>query len=123
MTLDTKHTPLPQLELPWRVAYDTRIEYGPYVAGFGFCIAEVKTDPVDWEAKRDFLVRAVNSHSLLVDALKAAVNRMEAVASGIPVENRSPKVSQRAHVAHMAGHLAQHAKIARAALKAAGVEL
>lgn len=52
----------------------------------------------------------------LREALEAAINRMEAVADGIPVVNRASGVSQATHVAHMAGHLAQHAKIARAAL-------
>lgn len=66
----------------------------------------------------------VNQHTrLLADreklrkALEAAVDRMEAVSRGIPVENRAEGVSQATHVRHMAGHLAQHAKIARAALK------
>jgi hypothetical protein len=52
----------------------------------------------------------------LLAALEAAVERMEAVAEGIPVHNRHSGVSQATHVAHMAGHLAQHAKIARAAI-------
>lgn len=52
----------------------------------------------------------------LLKAFKAAVERMEAVADRIPVQNRHKGVSQRAHVQHMAGHLEQHAKIARAAI-------
>jgi hypothetical protein len=52
----------------------------------------------------------------LLKAFKAAVERMEAVSEGIPVEKRSAGVSQATHVRHMAGHLAQHAKIARAAI-------
>ena len=60
------------------------------------------------------------SPELLV-AFQAAVKRMEAVATGILVEKRHKGVSQRTHVAHMASHLAQHAKIARAAIaKATG---
>ena len=59
-------------------------------------------------------VEAINAD--LLAALEAAVERMEAVANGIPVHNRAEGVSQRAHVEHMAGHLAQHAKIARAAI-------
>ena len=47
----------------------------------------------------------------LLAALQAAVERMEAVASRIPVHNRTSGVSQATHVAHMAGHLAQHAKV------------
>jgi hypothetical protein len=61
----------------------------------------------------------VNSHDALLEALKAAIERMEAVAEGIPVENRAEGVSQATHVRHMAGHLAQHAKIARAAIRKA----
>lgn len=49
-------------------------------------------------------------------ALEAAVERMEAVAEGIPVHKRHKGVSPATHVAHMAGHLAEHAKIARKAL-------
>ena len=52
----------------------------------------------------------------LLAALEAAVERMEAVAAGIGVENRANGISQATHVRHMAGHLAQHAKIARAAI-------
>ena len=55
----------------------------------------------------------------MLEAFDAAVGRMEAVAEGIPVENRSRGISQATHVRHMAGHLAQHAKIARAAIAAA----
>lgn len=58
----------------------------------------------------------------LVKALKAITERAEAVAESIPVENRARGVSQAAHVRHMAGHLAQHAKIAREALKKAAVK-
>jgi hypothetical protein len=57
------------------------------------------------------------SEQELVAALRAAVERMEAVADRIPVHNRAKGISQRAHVQHMAGHLAQHAKIARALLQ------
>lgn len=52
----------------------------------------------------------------LLKAFRAAVERMEAVAERIPVHNRAKGISQATHVAHMAGHLAQHAKIARAAI-------
>jgi hypothetical protein len=64
-----------------------------------------------------------NAHRLSEDnkrlraALEAAVERMEAVSVGIPVENRHEGVSQATHVRHMAGHLAQHAKLARTALE------
>jgi hypothetical protein len=61
---------------------------------------------------------ACNSHAALLAAFKAAAERMEAVAEKIPVENRHESISQARHVRHMAGHLAQHAKIARAAIAA-----
>ena len=64
-------------------------------------------------------VRAVDAEAEragLLESLRAAVERMEAVASGIPVENRHKGVSQRTHVQHMAVHLAEHAKKARATL-------
>jgi len=57
----------------------------------------------------------------LLAALVAAAERMEAVAEGIPIHKRHHRVSAATHVAHMAGHLAQHAKLARAAIaKATG---
>ena len=37
-------------EGPWRVEYETRIEYGPQVAGEGFCVAKVLRDPGEWQA-------------------------------------------------------------------------
>ena len=52
----------------------------------------------------------------LAKALEAAVKCMEAVSVNIPVHLRSEGISQAKHVAFMASHLAQHAKIARAAL-------
>jgi len=52
----------------------------------------------------------------LLAAFKAAVDRMEAVAAGIPIDRRHKRVSPATHVRHMAGHLAEHAKIARAAI-------
>ena len=56
-------------------------------------------------------------------AFKASVERMEAVAKRIPVHNRAKGISQASHVLHMAAHLEQHAKIARAAIaKAEGKE-
>jgi hypothetical protein len=53
----------------------------------------------------------------LYECLRHCVERMETVAERIPVHNRAKGVSQRTHVAHMAGHLAQHAKKARALLQ------
>jgi hypothetical protein len=52
----------------------------------------------------------------LLAALKAAVSRMEYVAENILIEKRHKGVSPATHVRHMASHLAQHAKIARAAI-------
>ena len=73
----------------------------------------LKTQEEDPAAERDSL-KAQNAE--LVRILEAALERMEAVSERIGVENRSEGVSQRAHVCHMAAHLAQHAKIARADL-------
>ena len=62
-------------------------------------------------------VRALlEERDALLSALKAITERAEAVSEGIHVEKRSNGVSQARHVGHMAGHLAQHAKIARAAI-------
>lgn len=47
-------------------------------------------------------------------AFLAAIERMEAVAEGIPIHKRNRGVSPATHVRHMAGHLEQHAKKARA---------
>lgn len=52
----------------------------------------------------------------LLAALEAITERAEAVSEGIHVEKRSEGVSQARHVNHMANHLAQHAKIARAVI-------
>jgi hypothetical protein len=59
----------------------------------------------------------------LLRAMEAAVERMEAVAEGILIEKRHKGVSPETHVRHMAGHLAQHAKIARAALEKANAKV
>jgi hypothetical protein len=60
-------------------------------------------------------------YQALLTAFNAAVERMEDVATLIPVENRTKGISQATHVRHMAAHLEQHAKIARAAIaKATG---
>ena len=79
------------------------------------------------EATRASLEMANNSvkflkaqNTELLEALKAITERAEAVSEGITVEKRNPGVSQATHVAHMASHLAQHAKHARAAIQKAG---
>jgi len=58
----------------------------------------------------------------LAKALEAAIERMEHVAELMPVDRRNRGVSPATHTHHLAGHLAAHAKIARAALAKAGVE-
>jgi hypothetical protein len=55
----------------------------------------------------------------ILKAFEAAVERMEAVAAGILIEKRQRGVSPETHVRHMAAHLEQHAKIARAAIEKA----
>jgi hypothetical protein len=57
-----------------------------------------------------------NINTELLEALEAAVERMEAVAKIIPIAERQRGVSPETHVLHTASHLAQHAKIARAAI-------
>lgn len=70
--------------------------------------------------ERDRL-KAINEE--LLEALEAATERMEAVANKIPIDCRSKGVSPSRHVAHMAGHLMQHAIRARAAIaKAKGLK-
>ena len=58
----------------------------------------------------------MTTEEFLRKALERAVVRMEAVSEGILVEKRAKGISQARHVRHMAGHLAQHALIARRAL-------
>ncbi len=59
----------------------------------------------------------------LLAALEAITERAEYVADGITVDKRNKDVSMATHIAHMAGHLAQHAKRARAAIaRATGAE-
>ena len=59
-------------------------------------------------------LRAENAE--LREALEAITERAEDVSDRIVVEKRNPGVSQASHVRHMASHLAQHAKKARAIL-------
>ncbi len=49
----TEHT-----DGPWRVKYETRIEYGPFVAGEGFCVGTVKRDPPEWKANARLIANA-----------------------------------------------------------------
>lgn len=76
-----------------------------------------KHTPTSWTENADEIDRLKSVNDALVAALEAAIERMESVADSIPVSNRAKGVSQATHVLHMAGHLAQHAKIARAALE------
>lgn len=78
--------------------------------GFGIVGAVIDTEG------ESIILRRALACAELVAAFEAAVERMETVSQRIGVENRHKGISQRAHVAHMAGHLEQHAKIARAAL-------
>lgn len=61
----------------------------------------------------------MKSNTEVLKAFAAAVECMERVAEHIPIEKRSRGVSPEMHVRHAAGHLFQHAKIARAALEKA----
>lgn len=49
----------------------------------------------------------------LLEALKAAIERMEAVAEIMPIEKRNRGVNPKTHAWHLSGHLAVHAKKAR----------
>lgn len=59
----------------------------------------------------------IEEYAALLKALKAITERAEDVSDKIHVEKRSEGVSQASHVRHMANHLAQHAKIARAVIE------
>ena len=71
---------------PYRIEYDTRIEYGPVVAGEGFCVAKIMRGPPEWRdnarlfaaapetaAERDRLKSANEHWHVRVTALKADV--------------------------------------------------
>lgn len=62
--MTTQHTPG-----PWRVNRQ-RIEYGPIIAGDGFCIAEVKSDPPPLEI--DFNAQLIAAAPELLTALGRA---------------------------------------------------
>jgi hypothetical protein len=102
---------------PWRITGSGdkgEMVYGPDGRTVAVWPYEGFNPPDSLEAMAN--ARLIASAPALLAALEAAVERMEAVAEGIPVHNRHSGVSQATHVAHMAGHLAQHAKIARAAI-------
>jgi hypothetical protein len=127
-TETAQHSPLPWKAIEGRIISDAR-----YVATVDDWsnpdCAEQYRDinaalKAESEANAAMIALAVNNHARLTEenarlrrALEAAVERMEAVSVGIPVENRHEGVSQATHVRHMAGHLAQHAKLARTALE------
>ena len=56
------------MELPYRAGNGLRIEYGPIIAGDGFFVATVNDGQSDAKAKRDFIIRACNSHADLLEA-------------------------------------------------------
>ena len=111
----SKHT-----QETWKVDWVTGVIYADtperpiiaWISGLDQCGKPSPFDLPRYEANARLIVSAPE----LLAALEAATERMEAVAEGIPVQNRHKGVSQRAHVHHMAGHLAQHAKRARAVL-------
>lgn len=101
--------------------YESRVE--AYEAqGMTRSDAQGCADTDDMTALQKLATECVSLRARVAEleaALEAAIERMESVADRIPVVNRANGVSQATHVMHMAGHLAQHAKIARAALKGA----
>ena len=108
METKTKHT-----AGPWEaicVDHAWRVVAGP------FAICDVRHQSGQTQAN----ARLIAAAPALAEALRNAVDRMEAVAEGIVVEKRHKGISQATHVRHMARHLAQHAKIARKALRDAG---
>ena len=72
------------------------------------------TATINDQARTIAALRAENAE--LREALEAITERAEDVSDRIVVEKRNPGVSQASHVSHMASHLAQHAKKARAIL-------
>ena len=106
---ETKTTPGPWT---WSATGEDRTIMAK-TAGIGLVVAEVseRTDS-RYPGNRALIAAAPE----MLAALTAAVERMEAVAEGIIIEKRHKGVSPALHVRHMAGHLAQHAKLARAAI-------
>ena len=67
------------METPYRAAHGMRIEYGPMVAGDGFLVATVSRDQPSPRERREFIVRACNSHDALVEACEKLANIAEMV--------------------------------------------
>lgn len=66
-------------EGPWRLN-GQRIEYGPIVAGDGFCVAIVSRDPVESEANARLLVAAPD----LLAACKETLGRLRRFVGDFP---------------------------------------
>ncbi len=64
---------------PWRIAFETRIEYGPYVAGKGFAVAEVFRDPVETGMPEEYKANArlIAAAPDLLDATQAVLDKLE----------------------------------------------
>ena len=78
-----------------------------------FRAADMHATAEDFETALQLICGLADEREKLIAALDAITERAEAVSQGIPVHQRSEGVSQATHVAHMAGHLAQHCKPAR----------
>jgi hypothetical protein len=74
MTNEIKHTPT-----PWFYNYQHDGIYdAPDIRGESVCIAGIKRIP-DYKANVEFIVRAVNSHDALVEALKDAHEQIKLI--------------------------------------------
>ena len=54
---------------PYRVQYDDRIEYGPVVAGEGFCVAKIMRYPPEWRDNAALFAAAPELLTALVGLL------------------------------------------------------
>jgi len=73
MNEQAKHTPG-----PWSVESDTRIEYGPILAGEGFCVATVSRDPREWKANARLIASAPDLLEVLAEIAKGECGISEA---------------------------------------------
>ena len=62
---------------PWRVAYASRIEYGPVVAGEGFAVATILRDPAEGRNTARLIAAAPD----MVDELRNELEALETWAS------------------------------------------
>lgn len=128
--MKTQHTPLIEVHIPdYDTSFTYRLVFGDLCSfsdGNRLELADRAqlTDLVSVvNAKLITLNQTIRDRDELLAALKSAAERMEAVSESLPVEKRAVGVSQATHVAHLAGHLFQHSKRARAAIaKATGKE-